>query len=57
MTSWFNTIDLDGWMPKEQVRGADQEQNLSQDSYTLIIQNNLSPPSFIMPLQFLLENA
>ena len=47
--SWISTISATGWMPREQIRGAEAE---SQVPKQFIIQDRMigNPPTFIFPL-------
>ena len=56
MTGWFYTMDEDGYMPTEQVRGMQQEQFLRREDIILVQEKDLKPPSFILAIKVLLKS-
>ena len=56
MQSWALTIDENGWIAGEQARGNEALYNIPPE-YQTVDENMVLPPSFVMPLQILLDRA
>lgn len=55
MSDWMETQFENGWIPREQMRGAESESFAPE--YTVQIENEGNPPAFILSLKALLAKA
>nr|POE76652.1 putative mannosyl-oligosaccharide glucosidase [Quercus suber] len=56
LSSWFNTIDDDGWIPREQILGAEARSKVPQEFQTQY-PHYANPPTLFMLLGDLLDAA
>ena len=54
---WLDTIQEDGWIPREQARGEELESNFMQKAFLYQSQQEANPPSMIIPLSYLLNSV
>jgi mannosyl-oligosaccharide glucosidase len=57
MKTWFETIEPNGWIPREQARGDEIENSFSQKGFIYQTEEESNPPSIILPLVHLIEKA
>ena len=50
MRTWFNSIQDDGWIPREQARGDELESNFMQKEFLYQSQQEANPPSMILAI-------
>jgi len=55
MQTWLNTIQENGWIPREQARGEELEGNFQQISFLYQSEEEANPPSMIIPVLGLLD--
>ena len=55
VNTWLDTMDLNGWIPREQIRGDEAENQVPKE---FIAQNNLiaNPPTLIFPIKVYIEH-
>jgi len=55
MRTWFDSIQGNGWIPREQARGDELESNFMQKEFLYQSQEEANPPSMILPILKLLN--
>ena len=54
MKSWFNTIDEDGWIPREQILGAEARSKVPQE-FQVQYPHYANPPTLFLVLEALMD--
>ena len=56
ISSWFNTMDEDGWIPREQILGAEARSKVPPD-FQVQYPHYANPPTLFMVLTALLDKV
>lgn len=55
--SWLNTMSPEGWIPREQARGPEQESMFSEKRFLYQSEHEANPPTLLLALEFLMQST
>lgn len=54
LINWFETVEDDGWIPREQIRGKEVEEYANKD-FIVQLEDEANPPTLMIPLKYLFD--
>lgn len=55
--SWFNTMNAEGWIPREQARGDEQERVFADKQFLFQNEQEANPPTLLFALDLLMQGV